>query len=100
MGRFVVNFAELDSALAELQAFLGLVEDNLDAIEARTAQHQQHWEGAAAAQHDVEQREWRAGAVEMAAGLMEMRAAAAAARRSYLEASNANLRLLGRGTTG
>ncbi|WP_179273531.1 MULTISPECIES: WXG100 family type VII secretion target [unclassified Rhodococcus (in: high G+C Gram-positive bacteria)] len=96
----MVNFAELDSALVELEAFLGLVEDNLEAIEARTVQHQQHWEGAAAAQYGFAQREWRAGAVEMAAGLMEMRAAAAAARRSYSEASNANLRLLGRGTTG
>ena len=95
-----MNFAELDSALVELEAFLGLVEDNLEAIEARTVQHQQHWEGAAAAQYGFAQREWRAGAVEMAAGLMEMRAAAAAARRSYSEASNANLRLLGRGTTG
>lgn len=97
---YQVDLDHLDDVTARVAGLHTFMVETLRELDERmTALHADgsQWSGAAAAAHAQAHAQWTEAAARAAAGIERMRAAAAAARSAYTEATAANLRTLGRG---
>lgn len=94
---YAVNLPELETTSDKLAALVGFVEDSLHQVETRAATLRADWSGEAATAYDTAHRDWVAGIQDMKDGLLRMQEAAKTAHINYVNASQTNVAMLGRG---
>ncbi|MEP6696067.1 MAG: WXG100 family type VII secretion target [Pseudonocardiales bacterium] len=97
-GPFTVDLDKLDGVVTRMGIFEKSIEARLAELDGRIQKMHGVWCGAAAAAQLATHREWMAGAREMRAGLVALKAAAATAHANYSAAVAANVRMWGSGS--
>jgi WXG100 family type VII secretion target len=93
MGSYAVDLAELETKVQEMIAFERTMTRTLAELDRSVERLHVTWTGAAADAHREAHRTWVEGMREMAAGLAEIRAAAARAHGNYTSAGEVNARM-------
>jgi WXG100 family type VII secretion target len=94
---YAVNLPELETTADKIAALVGFVEDSLHQVETRAQALRAEWSGDTAAAYDTAHRDWVAGIQDMNDGLLRMQEAAKNAHTNYINASQTNVAILGRG---
>ncbi|KIA66296.1 WXG100 family type VII secretion target [Nocardia vulneris] len=92
---FSVDLDALEQLAARMRGYKAAVADRLAELEAKAAEVEGVWVGAAAVAYSDAHREWVAGVADMQDGLAALEAALAKAHESYTTAGAETLRILG-----
>ncbi|MEU0872847.1 WXG100 family type VII secretion target [Nocardia brasiliensis] len=92
---FSVDLDALEQLAVRLRGYKAAVADRLAELEAKAAEVEGVWVGAAAVAYSDAHKEWVAGVTDMQEGLAALETALAEAHESYITAGAETLRILG-----
>ncbi|MBF6545385.1 WXG100 family type VII secretion target [Nocardia brasiliensis] len=92
---FSVDLDALEQLAVRLRGYKAAVADRLAELEAKAAEVEGVWVGAAAVAYSDAHKEWVAGVTDMQDGLAALETALAEAHESYVIAGAETLRILG-----